>query len=171
MVTGELRKLRWKYIDRKANFIRLPAEITKEDKDKNTPINHHVKSVLGALPRHLNHDFVFTFNGKPIAAPSGVRAALKNTCKKAGVTYGRKTEDGIIMHDFRRTVKTNMLNAGMNKVHRDVILGNRLKGMEAHYISLFDDDLRQTMAIYTDRLDTQIQNVDHPVVQVAISQS
>ena len=39
MRKGELRKLQWSHIDKAKGFIRLPAEITKEGKDKNIPIN------------------------------------------------------------------------------------------------------------------------------------
>ncbi len=49
MRPGEVRTLKWEYIDRKAGFIRLPASTTKEDKEKNIPINHHVKVVLDDL--------------------------------------------------------------------------------------------------------------------------
>jgi hypothetical protein len=33
--------------------------------------------------------------------------------KNAGVPYGRKAPNSIIMYDFRRTVKTNMQKAGL----------------------------------------------------------
>ncbi|MBC8430950.1 MAG: hypothetical protein H8D96_03425 [Desulfobacterales bacterium] len=56
---------------------------------------------------------------------------------------------GIIFHDFRRTVKTNMLNAGVDKVHRDLILRHSLKGMDVHYMALSDDSLKEAMDKYT----------------------
>lgn len=45
MRVGELLKLKWVHINRKASFIRLPAEITKEKREKNIPINHHASDV------------------------------------------------------------------------------------------------------------------------------
>jgi hypothetical protein len=69
-----------------------------------------------------HHDFIFTFGRKPISGPGGVKGALKGVSKNAGVPYGRKTPNGIIMHDFRRTVKTNMQASGVSKVCRDLIL-------------------------------------------------
>lgn len=71
------------------------------------------------------------------------------------------------MHDIRRTVKTNMLKAGVKKVYRDLILGHSLQGMDVHYIQLDNDDLKAAMAQYTSWLDNQIQNVDHSVDQAA----
>ena len=62
-------------------------------------------------------------------------------------------------HDFRRTVKTNMLNAGIDKAHRDVILGHALQGMDRHYISLDEDTLKEVMKKYTQWLDEQVEKV------------
>ena len=50
MRTGEIRLLKWSYIDRKSGYIRLPKEVNKENKSKNIPINHHVKAVLDSVP-------------------------------------------------------------------------------------------------------------------------
>jgi hypothetical protein len=119
-----------------------------------------------------HHDHVFSFGGKPLSSPGGVKGSLKRTCKDAGVPYGRKTSNGIIMHDFRRTVKTNMQAAGVSKVCRDLILGHSLQGMDVHYIVPNEDTLKQAMDKYTAWLDEQIaiqfQNVDYSVDQTGI---
>ena len=47
MRSGELRTLRWRHIDRQADLIRLPADMTKEGRGKVVPINHHVRKVSG----------------------------------------------------------------------------------------------------------------------------
>ncbi len=174
MRPGEVRTLKWEYIDRKAGFIRLPASTTKEDKEKNIPINHHVEAVLDDLTPPLglvtedHHDFIFAYGGKPISGPGGVKGALRGACKNAGVSYGRKAPNGIIMHDFRRTVKTNMQAAGVSKVCRDLIFGHSLQGMDTHYIVPSEETLTRAMDKYTRWLDDQIakpvasvdQNVD-----------
>lgn len=70
MRVGELRLLKWSYVDRVNDYIRLPAEVTKEDRQKNIPINHHVKKALASLPRAIQHDFVFSHTkGNPLQAP------------------------------------------------------------------------------------------------------
>ena len=71
MRTGELRGLRWSHIDREKWVIRLPADLTKENKAKVIPINHHVKQVLADLPRTIHHDFVLTYQNEPIVTPGG----------------------------------------------------------------------------------------------------
>jgi len=125
----ELQKLQWKHVDREQMVIRLPGEITKTNYPRDIPINHHVKSVLKNLPRAITHDYVFTHKGKPFTHGLRFLNQIKKTCEDAGVPYGGRSEDGITMRDIRRTVETNMLNAGVDPVYRDLILGHSLKGM------------------------------------------
>jgi integrase len=167
MRPGELRQLRWSYIDRVNGFIRLPAAATKEGHDKTIPINHHVKAVLDGTLRHLGLDFVFANGGQPIQGPKAVSEALKGACVRAGVAYGRKALGGMTMHDIRRTVKTNMLAAGVDKTYRDLILGHALQGMDRHYIKPSEDALTQAMAVYTAWLGGQLANVEQAAYVVS----
>ena len=178
MRKGEIRKLRWKHVDWQNMFIRLPAEITKEGRNKTIPINHHAKSVLESIKPELgvvsddHHDFVFTFKGEPIKSAGGLRRSLDTACKISGIKFGRDIEGGFIFHDIRRTFKTNMLAAGVQKEYRDVILGHSLEGMDAHYIVPKESDLSQAMDQYTQWIDDQVktvlENVDHSVDQVKV---
>ena len=63
MRLGEIRQLRWPYIDWTKMMIRLPKEVTKEGRAKDVPINCHVESVLKSLPRSILSDFVITYTG------------------------------------------------------------------------------------------------------------
>lgn len=143
----------------------LPAEITKEKRKKNIPLNHHVKEVLVSLPYALHHDFVFTYKGNPIKERGGLKNSFKTACKKTGIVHGRDVPEGLIFHDIRRTVKTNMLNAGVDKVHRDIILGHSLKGMDVHYMAPSEEDLHRAMDKYTQWIDDQIANIDQGIDQ------
>ena len=165
MRPGEIKELKWSYIDRKAVFIRLPEEATKEKSAKDIPINHHVKTVLDSVPRAINHDFVFTLNGGPIRYSQTALKMFRAACKRAGVPYGRKTQDGITFHDMRRTVKTNMLEAGVDKVYRDKILGHSLTGMDVHYLAPSENTLKNVMEKYTAWLDEKIAHVNQTVNQ------
>jgi len=72
------------------------------------------------------------------------------------------------MHDIRRTVKTNMLAAGVDKTYRDLILGHSLQGMDVHYIQPGEEALKQAMARYTAWRDGQFGNVDQTVDPEAV---
>lgn len=166
MRTGEIHKLRWSYIDQEKGFIRLPAEVTKEKKPKNIPMNRHVKEVLLSLPRAMHHDYVFTYNGDPIATADGHKRSFKTACKEAGIPYGIKTPDGITFRDIRTTVKTNMLSAGVDKIYRDIILGHSLVGMDQYYMKPSEEDLHGAMKKYTLWIDDQIAIIDQTIDQV-----
>lgn len=159
MRRGELRQLKWAYIDREKMFIRLPKEVTKEGKPKNIPINHHVKTVLDNLPRALKHDFIFTYKGRPITHKDSLKRSFTNACDNAGIPHGTKTPNGITFHDIRRSVKTNMLAAGIDKAHRDIIVGHSLEGMDVHYLAPTEESLKVAMDKYTEWLDGQLSEV------------
>jgi len=181
MRPGEIRGLKWSYIDWQAGFIKLPPEVTKEGaksgETKLIPINHNVKAILEKLRPKLgiiskgHHDFVFTYRGKPM---KNSRRPFKRACEKAGLVYGsyldgKEVEDGIVFHDFRRSVKTHMVTAKIQKEYRDKLLGHSLKGMDRHYVVVKEDALKKAMKKYTAWLDGQVkkQNVDYSVDHIA----
>jgi len=168
MRLGEIKALRWSYIDKKAMMIRLPKKVTKEGRDKDIPINHNVKGILDSIPQTLTpNDYVINYMGKPMSGKSCLKKQFSETCQKAGIAYGRKATNGVVFHDLRRTFKTNLLLAGVDRPHRDSILGHSLKGMDVHYIVLSDESLTKAMDRFTDWLEGQLklQNVDQNVDQ------
>jgi DNA-binding HxlR family transcriptional regulator len=58
-----------------------------------------------------------------------------------------------------------MLNAGVDKVHRDMIVGHSLKGMDAYYLVPTEDSLREAMNKYTQWLDKQLDAAQESVDQ------
>lgn len=168
MRLGEIRQLRWPYIDWTKMMIRLPKEVTKEGRAKDIPINSHVEFALKSLPRSILSDFVITYRGKPLKYKNSLKKQFQEVCKRAKIAYGRKAICGIVFHDIRRTFKTNMLLAGVDKVHRDAILGHSLRGMDAHYIVVSDDSLTRAIDQYTKWLDREVvsASVDQNVDQV-----
>jgi integrase len=157
MRPGEIKGLRWSHIDRKGGFIRLPAIYTKEDTKRSMPINHHVEAAMDSMIRHLNSDFVFTYAGGRPTRYSGPSSAFKTTCKRAGISCGKKVENGIIPHDFRRTFKTNCVKAGIDPAWRNALLGHSQSGMDAHYIKPSEEDLQRAMDRYTRWFDGEME--------------
>ena len=66
---------------------------------------------------------------------------------------------GTNFHDTRRTVKTNMLAAGVDEVYTEYHLGHSQKGMDVHDMSPSEDDLHRAMGVYTAWLDAQMPSV------------
>ena len=84
---------------------------------------------------------------------------FERTCLDAKIPYGQKTKGGVTFHDIRRTVKTNMVEAGVDQVYRDLILGHTLKGMDTYYIKPDEKKLAEEMSKYSVWLDDQLANV------------
>ncbi len=105
-------------------------------------------------------------HNEPIKTPGGLHNSFLTACKKADIPHGHNDLNGITLHDIWGTVKTNMLNAGVDKVYRDTILGHSLTGMDVHYMAPSEDDLHRTMTRYTAWLDSHfLQSVDQNVDQ------
>jgi len=51
-----------------------------------------------------------------------------------------------------------MLNAGVDKTYRDMILGQRLQSMDVHYLVPSEEDLMNAMEKYTLWLDDEIES-------------
>ena len=79
-------------------------------------------------------------------------------CEKAGIPLDAKDPKGYRFHDIRATVKTCMVDAGVDKALRDTILGHSLRGMDKHYLRFKDEDLHRAMDLYTAWLDRQIED-------------
>jgi integrase len=157
--------LLWKQIDYQSAKISLTD--TKAGIPRDIPITEQLESILKAIPRTLGTDNVFTYKAKPF---SDVRTGLKDACKSAGILYGKKVEGGFVFGDLRRTAKTLMARAGVDKAYRDAILGHESQDMDRHYLHPnFDRDLRAAMEKYHTRVREEIQNVTHSVTQEAIS--
>lgn len=167
MRLGEIRQLRWQFIETKNNMISLPKEITKEGRPKRIPINHHVKSALDSLPKALHHDYVITYKGMPMNGKNSLKKQFEDACIRVKIPYGRNNQNGITFHDIRRTFKTNLAEAGVEKVYRDTLLGHSLKGMDAHYIVPTDKALTNVMERYTRWIDQKFLIVDQTVDQMA----
>lgn len=75
----------------------------------------------------------------------------------AGTLYGRGVDGGVIFHDLRRTCKTNMLAAGVDRNYRDLIIGHALAGMDRHYIDPTDEQLTAAMERYTAFIDAELE--------------
>jgi len=156
--------LMWKQIDYLSGKICLTE--TKTGIPRDIPITEQLEAILKAIPRTLGTDNVFTYRAKPF---SDVRTGLKDACKSAGILYGKKLEGGFVFGDLRRTAKTLMARAGVDKAYRDAILGHESQDMDRHYLHPdFEKDLRAAMEKYHNWLREEIQNVTHSVTQKAI---
>ena len=140
-------------------FIFLASKDVKERKKKKVPIHRNARKVFEHLLHDADCEFVFAEN-KKVMSPKMFRQELKEACAAVGITYGMKVEGGFRFHDTRRTVKSYMVAAGLNKVVIDLMLGHSLRGMDAFYINLDDAVYHAEMEKYTVWLDDMVSSVN-----------
>ncbi len=161
---GELKKWRWDMVDRKAGMLRLPPDITKTNKGRSIPITGPLETLLDSLPRSLS-GYILCYKGARVRGARGTYRSFGKACEDAGVAYGRDVPGGLVFHDIRRTVKTNMTTAGLPGAYRNSLLGHAQAGMDVHYFKPKEADLAKMMKKYTDWLETELENVDQTVDQ------
>ncbi|MFC1890317.1 tyrosine-type recombinase/integrase [Thermodesulfobacteriota bacterium] len=134
MREGEILRLTWDRIDRKAGFIRLRAEDTKTSESRPIPIDPRLGEILGALPRPIQKDgLVFTRNGKPIHS---TRYAHQGACKNAGI-------EDFWFHDFRHTAITNWRRKGADYLTIMRATGHKTLAMFQRYNTVDEEDLKK----------------------------
>jgi len=130
---------------------------TKTGIARDIPITSGLEVILKEIitPWHVGP--VFIYRGKPFA---DVRTGLMKACKAASITYGKMARGGFVFGDLRRTTKTLMARAGIDKAYRDAILGHESQDMDRHYLHPdFDKDLRLAMEKYHSWLKEEIESV------------
>lgn len=58
-----------------------------------------------------------------------------------------------------------MLKAGVAQEYRDKIVGHSLKGMDTHYLVIYEEDLSAAMETYTAWFDNNLASVTQNVDQ------
>ena len=130
---------------------------TKTNIPRDIPITGELESILEKIITRWHPESVFTFKRKPF---SDVRTGLIKACKAASITYGKMVPGGFVFADLRRTAKTLMARAGIDKAYRDGLLGHESQDMDRHYLHPdFDKDLRRAMEKYHSWLVDQIESV------------
>ncbi|MEI7638177.1 MAG: site-specific integrase [Syntrophus sp. (in: bacteria)] len=142
MRKGEILELTWDKVDLKKRFIYLEATDTKDEEKRSVPISDELLVTLEAIPKAIHDQHVFLFKGKPI---KDLRTGLRETCKDAGVIYGRFKKDGFIFHDTRHTFNTNMRKAGVQESLVMKITGHSTRAMFDRYNTIDEGDLQQAI--------------------------
>jgi len=73
---------------------------------------------------------LFTYARKPIGT---IKTAMKSTCKRAGISYGRKFKNGFTFHDLRHTFVTNARKSGIKDSVTMGLVGHKTRSMFDRY--------------------------------------
>jgi integrase len=97
---GEILGLTWNAVDLKGRRIHL--RYTKNGEARVLPMGDDLKALLEALPRHVSHNHVFTYWGRPIKSLQG---SWEDAREKAGLEH-------VHFHDLRHTWASRQVAAG-----------------------------------------------------------
>jgi len=130
---AEITYLTWPEVDLKKDFIRLSAERTKTEIQRNIPIHPAVKAMLEGLPRGLHTDRVFLMDGKPF---NEFRRSFKTACHRAGLK-------DFTFHDLRHCALNNLRKEGNDFFQIMALSGHKTMACFKRYNLVTDEELSQ----------------------------
>ena len=130
---GEIRGLRWEYVDRRAREIRLPD--SKNGEGRVLPLDESLWVLIErrwARREHRTKDggsllseYVFHFRGRP-APESTIRRWWEKARTKVGLP-------GKLFHDFRRSAVRDMIRGGVPQTIAMSVSGHKTESMFRRY--------------------------------------
>lgn len=139
---GEIRGLRWEYVDRRAREIRLPD--SKNGEGRVLPLDENLWILIERRWARREYkkpdggsalsEFVFHFRGRPTPETT-LRRWWEEARTKAGLP-------GKLFHDFRRSAVRDMIRAGVAQAVAMSVSGHKTESMFRRYnISTVTDKL------------------------------
>ncbi len=143
---GELRKIRWEWIDWDAGMIRVPGTVTKNSAPRTLPIYGDMMRWLEGQREKCPEGNPYVFFGRWRAsserriggenkfAVSPAMHGWDEACKAAGL-------EGLTPHDLRRSAVRNMKRAGIVDSVAMRITGHKTRSMYDRYDIVDETDL------------------------------
>jgi integrase len=161
--SGEIKALRWEWVDREGALIRLPGSKSKNGRGRKIPIEGELPEVMRRCERARLietpdggvriADVVFHRNGHPIV---DFLKAWLSACVKAGLYHVEHDEAGHeikvpdkLFHGLRRTAIRNMVRRRVPETVAMEISGHRTRAVFDRYNITSEDDLRAAMRTVT----------------------
>lgn len=127
LLTGQRREeiggMRWAWLS--DDLLEIPSDSYKTQKVQVVPLSELAKEIVGTLPTFKKGDYVFTTSAgkKPISGYSKGKLRLDELSE---------VTDWVV-HDMRRTVRTNMPRLGISKDVARKVIGHSDGGVDAIY--------------------------------------
>jgi integrase len=130
---------------------------TKTQRSRLVPMTRSVAAEVRKWVKESKSDHLFTSPYRKNSPVAIFRQAFKEAVIRAGLPYGRSTDNGIIFHDARHTAATRMLNAGATV--RDVadILGHSDSFMTMRYCHSTPGSMQRAIDLLEDSDEVQFK--------------
>ena len=152
---GEIRGLRWEYVDRRAREIRLPD--SKNGEGRVLPLDENLWALIERRwtrrefkkPDRASaiSEFVFHFRGRPMPETT-IRRWWIDACTKAGLPKK-------LFHDFRRSAVRDMIRAGVAQAVAMSVSGHKTESMFRRYNITTTADKLEALRLRRKYVDAQ----------------
>jgi integrase len=136
---GEVRGLRWSYVDRAKGIVTLPVGSTKNGAGRTLYLDDELRAMIESLWEARKDSGRLTpwvfLNAAATGQLGSFRKAWATACGKAGI--GDK-----LFHDLRRTACRNMVRAGIPERVAMMVSGHKTRSIFDRYNVVSESDLR-----------------------------
>jgi integrase len=160
---SDVAKARWREFDFAQNVWTIPPERFKSDAVQLVPMAGQAATLVKALPQWVGGDFLFstTAGRKPVSGFSKAKArldqrmlrTLKALARKRGDDPKQVTLEPFVIHDVRRTVRTQLSKLRVPFDVAELVIGHTLKGLSRVYDQhAYLDERREALEAWVARL-------------------
>lgn len=163
MLTGqrkaEVGEARWHEFDVPAALWTIPPERFKSGKLHIVPLSAHAIALLSELPRFRTSGFLFSTNGG-VSAVNGYSKA-RTRLDAAIARGGRAIEEPWVIHDVRRTVRSQLAALRVPDHVAELVIGHARKGIAGTYDRhKYLDERREALELWAARLHAILASED-----------
>lgn len=141
---ANLLAMKWSEVNLNESVWRIP--LTKNGTPQNVTLSPEAVTILQARKEAADKGAVFVFPG---AGASGhieePKKAVIRVMERAGIPYGRKAENGVTLHDLRRTLGSWQAKTGASLAIIGKSLNHQSQQTTAIYARLDLDPVRQSV--------------------------
>ena len=130
---GEIDRIRWEHVDFTGRWLQIIGAKTENKVEASVrylKITDAMMEILHQRKAVSEDPYVFSKSGN--TNPNYYRI-LKRACLHLNIPYGRDVEGGLVTHDSRHTVVTNLLQAGVDLATVGSITGHTDQSLILYY--------------------------------------
>jgi integrase len=166
---AEVAEASWKEFDLEKKLWTIPQERFKSDSEHFVPLSKEAMAVLATLPRFESGDYLFSLTaGKsPINGFSKAKIQLD-----ASIAARAKKIEPWVLHDLRRTVRTQLSGLRIAEPVAEMVIGHARKGLARVYDQhQYLDEMREALDQWAAKLRDIVEPAPENVVKFQTGES
>lgn len=154
---AEVAEARWREFDLDKRIWTVPAERFKSNSAHLVPLSDGAMTILNVLPRFSGGDYLFStaLGVRPVSGFAGAKERLDSKLEK---DLGHAV-DPFVIHDLRRTVRTNLSALRVPEPVAELVIGHARKGLARVYDQhRYVDEMREALDLW----DRKVRDIVKP---------